>query len=151
MNARATLSPKAALNALAVGHTLWGAYAYRDRLAGIVLDIPGSVGDGIFDKEHSRDARAAAYWFLFVGPLLTVIARLYGSAEAAGDRPAMRWAARVLVGTSIGGLATIPRSGFPGGLALGLWLMRRAERTGLGRSRRRSPSASLLRVFRIHA
>ena len=128
MNFRAKLSPKTALNGLAVGHTLWGTYAYRDQLAGIVLDGPGSVGDGIFDKEHSRDARAAAYWFLFVGPLLTAIARLYDSAEAAGDRPAMRSAARILLGTSVAGLLTIPRSGFPGGVALGLWLMRRANR-----------------------
>ena len=128
MNLRAKLSPKTALNALAVGHTLWGTYAYRDQLGGIVLDGPGSVGDGIFDKEHSRDARAAAYWFLFVGPLLTAIARLYDSAEAAGDRPAMRSATRILLGTSVAGLLTIPRSGFPGGVALGLWLMRRANR-----------------------
>jgi hypothetical protein len=128
MNSRAKLSPKTALNALAVGHTLWGTYAYRDQLAGIVRDVPGSVGDGIFDKEHSRDARAAAYWFLFVGPLLAVIARLYESAEAARDRPAMRSAARTIVATSVAGLVTIPRSGFPGGVALGLWLMRRADR-----------------------
>lgn len=125
MNPRVKLAPKTALNALAVGHTLWGIYAYRDQLAGIVLDVPGSVGDGIFDTRHSRDARAAAYWFLFVGPLLTVIARLYDSAEAAGDRPAVRSAARTLLGTSVVGLVTIPRSGFPAGVALGLWLMRR--------------------------
>jgi hypothetical protein len=129
VNSRAELSPKAALNALAVGHTLWGAYVYRDQLAGILLDIPGSVGDGLFDKEHSRDARAAAYWFLFVGPLLTVIARLYDSAETAGDRRGMRFAARTLLVTSVAGLVTIPRSGFPGGVALGLWLMRRAHRS----------------------
>ena len=125
---RVELSPKTALNGLAVGHTVWGLYAYRDQLAGIILDIPGSVGDAIFDREHSRDARAAAYWFLSVGPLLTVIARLYDSAETAGDRPAMRSAARTLLGTSVAGLVTIPRSGFPGGLVLGLWLLRRASR-----------------------
>ena len=128
MTSRAKLSPRTALNALAVGHTLWGTYAYRDQLGGIVLDVPGSVGDGIFDTEHSRDARAAAYWFLSVGPLLTVIARLYDSAERAGDRPAMRSAASTLLGISVAGLVTIPRSGFPGGVALGLWLMRRAHR-----------------------
>jgi hypothetical protein len=128
MNRRAKLSPRTALNALAAGHTLWGAYAYRDQLAGIVRDVPGSVGDGIFDKEHSRDARAAAYWFLFVGPLLTVIARLYESAETARDRPAMLTASRTIVAISVAGLATIPRSGFPGGVALGLWLTRRASR-----------------------
>ena len=130
MSSRVKLSPKTALNALAVGHTLWGTYAYRDQLAGIVLDVPGSVGDGIFDKEHSRDGRACAYWFLFVGPLLTVVARLFDSAETSGDRQAMRSAALTILGTSVVGLVTIPRSGFPGGIALGLWLLRRADRPG---------------------
>jgi hypothetical protein len=128
MNPPTKLSPKTALNGLAVGHTLWGLHAYRDQLAGIVRDIPGSVGDGIFDKSHSRDARAAAYWFLFVGPVLSVIARLYESAEAAQDRAAMRSAARTMLGVSVAGFAITPRSGFPGAIALGLWLMRRARR-----------------------
>lgn len=126
MTPRTELSPRAALNGLAAGHTLWGLYAYRDQLAGIVRDVPGSVGDGIFDKAHSRDPRAAAYWFLFVGPMLSVIARLYESAERAEDRPAMRTAARTMFGVSVAGFAITPRSGFPCGVALGLWLMRRA-------------------------
>jgi hypothetical protein len=125
---RPELSPRVALNALAAGHTVWGAIAYRDQLAGIVRDLPGSVGDGIFDKDHSRDARAAAYWFLFVGPLLAVLARLWESAEQAGDRQAMRTTGRTVTAVSVAGLATIPRSGFPGGIAVGLWLMRRAGR-----------------------
>ena len=52
MNSRAKLSPKTALNALAVGHTLWGTYAYRDQLAGIVLDGPGSVGEEQIAPRH---------------------------------------------------------------------------------------------------
>jgi hypothetical protein len=129
LKSRRELSPRLAFHALAVGHTLWGAIAYRDQLTGIVRELPGSVGDGIFDKEHSRDARAAAYWFLFVGPLLALVAELWGSAERADDRQAMRTAGRAVTGVSVAGLATIPRSGFPGGIALGLWLMRRARRS----------------------
>src|SRR3954453_14274810 len=128
MSRRTALSPRAAITALAAGHTVWGAIAYRDQVAGLVRELPGSVGDGIFDKEHSRDARAAAYWFLFVGPMLAVMGRLYEPAEAAGDRPPVPFAARGIVATRVVGFATIPRSGFPGGIALGLWLMRRAER-----------------------
>jgi hypothetical protein len=125
---RPELTPRVAINALAAGHTLWGAIAYRDQLAGIVRDLPGSVGDGIFEKDHSRDARAAAYWFLFVGPLLVVLARLWESAETAQDREAMQATGLTVTAVSAAGLATIPRSGFPGGIALGLWLTRRARR-----------------------
>ena len=40
----------------------------------------------------------------------------------------MRSTARIMLGVSVAGLVTIPRSGFPGGIALGLWLLRRAGR-----------------------
>jgi hypothetical protein len=115
------------MNALAAGHTLWGLIAYGDQLPAIARGLPGSVGDGIFDKRHSRDARAAGFWFLFAGPMLAVIGRLYESAEAAGDRQAMRAAGGAVTAASAAGWITIPASGFPGGIALGLWLMRRAR------------------------
>jgi hypothetical protein len=128
MSRRTALSPRAAITALAAGHTVWGAIAYRDQVAGIVRDLPGSVGDGIFDKTHSRDARAAAFWFLFVGPMLALFGRMYESAEAAGDREAMGAAGLGVTALSAAGWTAIPASGFPGGLALGLWLTRRARR-----------------------
>jgi hypothetical protein len=118
-----------AIYGLGVAHTLWGLYAYRDQVGQIVRELPGSVGDGIFDKAHSRDARAAAFWFLFVGPLLSLFGRTYSAAENAGDVDAMRAAGRGVTAISLAGLAAIPRSGFPGGIALGLWLTRRARRS----------------------
>lgn len=124
----------AAIYGLAVGHTLWGLYAYGDQVGGILRELPGSVGDGIFDKGHSRDARATAFWFLFVGPLLGLFGRTYSAAEKAGDVEAMRAAGRGVTAISVAGLAAIPRSGFPGGVALGLWLTRRA------RSQRATPA-----------
>jgi hypothetical protein len=129
LNERTELvSPQtAAIYGLAVGHTLWGLYAYGDQLRGILRELPGSVGDGIFDKGHSRDARAAAFWFLFVGPMLGLFGRTYSAAERAGDAEAMRAAGRGVTAISLAGFAAIPRSGFPGGIALGLWLMRRAR------------------------
>lgn len=120
-------APQAAFDALAVGHTAWGLYAYRRELAGIVRDLPGSVGDGIFDRRHSHDARAAAFWFLFVGPMVALLGRLHAAAEAAGDREAAQAAGRAVTAVSVAGWAAIPRSGFPAGLALGLWLLRRAR------------------------
>jgi Family of unknown function (DUF6463) len=121
-------SPRAAINALAVGHTLWGLAAYRDQLPGMVRELPGSVGDGIFDKRHSRDERAAAFWFFFAGPMLAVAGRLYAAAEEAGDREAMRDAGLGVTAIAATGLVAIPASGFPAGMALGLWLLRRARR-----------------------
>lgn len=130
-----SVTPRGALNALAIGHTMWGVRAYHDQLADLISELPGSVGDGIFDKKHSRDARASAFWFLFVGPMLMLFARMYEAAEIAGDREAMRAAGWGVTVISVGGFAAIPRSGFPGGIAIGLWLLRRAS------SRVRRPSA----------
>ena len=120
-------SPATLFLGLAAGHTAWGLYAYRDQLGGLVRDLPDAVGDGIFQADHSRDARAAAFWFLLAGPLLALAGRLYRSAEAAGDRRAMRDAGRIVTAIGAGGTVAMPRSGFPGGMALGLWLMRRAR------------------------
>ena len=52
---------------------------------------------------------------------------MYAAAEEADDREAMRAAGRWVTGISVGGLMAIPRSGFPGGIALGVWLLRRAR------------------------
>ena len=121
-------SPRLAINALAAGHTVWGLVAYRRDLPAMVRGLPGSVGDGIFQEEHSRDGHAAAFWFMFAGPMLALFGRMYESAEEAGDRDAMRTAGRAVTAMSLAGWAAIPVSGFPGGLALGLWLTRRARR-----------------------
>jgi Family of unknown function (DUF6463) len=129
-------SPRTAINALAVGHTLWGLVAYGDQVAGIARSLPGSVGDGIFDRRHSRDARAAGFWFLFVGPLLALLGRLYESAEAADDRPAMRTSGRAILAISAAGWTVVPASGFPAGVGLGVWLMRRSRKAGARPSNR---------------
>jgi hypothetical protein len=120
-------SPKTVMYAIAAAHTAWGLVAYRGHVVGIVTELPNSVGDGIFEKAHSGDARASAFWFLFVGPMLALLGRLYDSAEASGDRAAMRAAGRAISAISAGSWLAIPRSGFPAGLALGLWLLRRAN------------------------
>lgn len=120
-------SPQALFYGLAVGHTVWGLVAYGDQMAGIWREVPGSVGDGIFAKPHSRDGRAAGFWFLFVSPMVALLGRLYGAAEAAGDHDAMRTAGLTVTAVSAAGVVVIPRSGFPGGIALGLWLLRRAK------------------------
>ena len=114
--------------ALAGAHTVWGMVAYRGQIAGIVTELPSSVGDGIFERAHSRDGRASAFWFLFVGPMLALLGRLYGSAEASGDQAAVRAAGQAITAVSAGGWVAIPRSGFPAGLALGVWVLRRAGR-----------------------
>jgi hypothetical protein len=121
-------SPRTAINALAAGHTVWGLIAYRRDLPAVVRGLPGSVGDGIFNEEHSRDGNAAGFWFMFAGPMLALFGRMYESAEAADDREAMLVAGRAVTAMSLAGWAAIPASGFPGGLALGLWLTRRARR-----------------------
>lgn len=128
MSDHARLTPGNALKALGVGHTIWGLVAYHDQVGGIVRDLPGAVGDGIFDKRHSRDARASAFWFLFVGPMVALLGELHDSAEANADRHAQRVAGASVLAVGVAGEVTIPRSGFPAAIALGVWMLRRAGR-----------------------
>jgi hypothetical protein len=114
--------------AVGAAHTAWGVVAYHDQLPGIVRDLPGSVGDGIFEQRHSRDARASAFWFLFAGPLVSLLGRLHASAEASGDERAQRVAGGSVLALGVAGEAAMPRSGFPAAIALGLWMLRRAGR-----------------------
>ena len=121
-------SPGRVLKVVGLGHVLWGLIAYRDQLPGIVRDLPAAVGDGIFDKRHSRDARASAFWFLFAGPLVGLLGRLHEAAEAAGDRRTQRISGGSVLAIGAVGEAAMPRSGFPAAIAIGLWMLRRAGR-----------------------
>jgi len=120
-------TPGKGIKTMGVAHVLWGLVAYRDQVAGIVRDLPASVGDGIFDKRHSRDARSSAFWFLFVGPVVWLLGRVLESAEANGDRRAQTVAGRSVLAVGVVGEAAIPRSGFPGAIALGLWALWRSR------------------------
>jgi hypothetical protein len=87
-----------------------------------------TVGDGLVRKEHSRDARAAAFWFMAAAPAAWLTGYLVESALRAGDRRAVSVAGRTAV--SLGALVTavIPRSGFAGLTSLGFWLLALARR-----------------------
>lgn len=122
------MSPATALAALGAGHTLWGLAAYGDQVPGIVRDLPFSMGDGVCEQEHSRDERAAAFWFLFAGPMLGVAAPLYRAAEEAGDRRAVALAGASVTAMCAFGMVAFRRSGFPAGLVTGLWMLARARR-----------------------
>ena len=116
--------------AVAFGHLVWGIAAYREPLAEIVrAGVTGSVGDGLFDTEHADDARAAAFWFTLVAPLIALLGHLADAARRTGDRRAL-----VVTGasvTSIGavGVTVMPRSGFWCAPAIGAWLVRSAHRS----------------------
>ena len=129
MNERARRwTPSTATYVMAAGHTAWGLAAHRDQIPGILADLPGSVGDGIFDNDHSRDERATAFWFLFVGLLVALLGRVYSAAEAADDRRTMRATGRAVAVICAAGCLIVPRSGFPAGLALGTWMTRWSRR-----------------------
>lgn len=123
------LTPGAALMALAGGHALWGLVAYRDGWAGIArAGVRGSVGDGLFEAAHADDERAAAFWFMVAAPLIGTIGRLVQSAERTHDRRTLTSVGAALAAVSALGATVIPRSGFAGGVAIGLWTVRRARR-----------------------
>ena len=122
-------SPGQALMLLGLGHAAWGLVAYREPLGEIVrAGVVGSVGDGIFDTEHSRGPRAAAFWFLLAAPIVAVLGYLTEAASRAGNARAVRVSGGTVLGLGVLGTAVIPRSGFPVTVPLGLWLLRSARR-----------------------
>ena len=122
------MKPGSTLMLFAVGHTVWGSVAYREALAEIGrAGYVDSVGDGLFKREHSHDQRAAAFWFLAIGPLLGVCAYLTGAAERGGDERALQVTAAAVTAIAAAGATAMPRSGFPGGVLAGIWMLRRAR------------------------
>ena len=62
--ARGIDSPGRAIMAMGCGHVAWGLFVYRKPLAELAREgIADSVGDGVFQRAHSQDARAAGFWF----------------------------------------------------------------------------------------
>ena len=124
-------SPGYAVMVMGVGHAIWGWAAYRPSLKKIVrAGYIDSVGDGLFRKDHSKDERAAAFWFMAVAPLVVLAGYMGEAAIGADDRRAVTTAgvATTLMGAA--GVAAIPRSGFPAALVLGPWMIRRARQLG---------------------
>ncbi len=106
---------------LGAGHTAWGLVAHRRALSAIVSDgVFGTVGDGLFVHDHARDDRAAAFWFVLIGPLLMTTGRLVHDAESRGDEASVRRASRAGLAVAVLGACVVPRSGFPAGIAVTL-------------------------------
>lgn len=123
------VSPGYVTMAMGAGHAIWGLFAYRAGLKQIVrAGYVDSVGDGLFRSEHSKDERAAAFWFMFASPLAVFLGYMTEAAIQAEDRRAVSTAGTCLTGISIAGAAAIPRSGFPFAVPLGLWMFRRGRR-----------------------
>jgi hypothetical protein len=114
---------------VAVGHAVWGLFAYREPLEGLVrAGVLDSVGDGIFRVADAQSPGAAAFWFMFVAPLLGLCGYLVEVADRADDRRALTVTGGAVLGLGAIGTAIIPRSGFPTALPIGLWIVRRGRR-----------------------
>ena len=120
------LRPARAVALLGVGHALWGAAAYRSELAAIAAHPVDAVGDGLFNRQHSHDGRAAAFWFMLAAPMVVLCGRLSEAALRAGDHRSATAAGRTVVGLGLLGTVVVPRSGFPAALPLGWLLLRGA-------------------------
>jgi hypothetical protein len=122
------LSPGYAVIAAGVGHGVWGLIAYRSGLREIArAGYFDSVGDGLFRKKHSKDERAAAFWFMAASPLAALTGYLGERAIQAGDRRAVTVAGVATTLITAAGAAAMPRSGFSGAIVLGPWMIRRAR------------------------
>src|SRR4051812_14962356 len=125
------LSPGYLTVALGVAHAVWGAVAYRSALRKIAkAGYLDSVGDGLFRTDHSKDERAAAFWFMAIAPLTVLAGYLEEAAIRAGDRSAVATAGVATTLFAVAGAAAMPRSGFPAALPLGPWLIHRALQMG---------------------
>jgi Family of unknown function (DUF6463) len=108
------------------GHAAWGLYAYKEPLTEIVrAGVLRSVGDGIFDTDHDRDARAAGFWFLFTAPMIGLTGYLLEAALRTGDARTVKAGGRAVLGLGLIGTAVMPTSGFPAVIPLGYWLKHR--------------------------
>jgi Family of unknown function (DUF6463) len=125
------LSPGNLMMALGVGHAVWGLNAYRSGLRQIAgAGYIDSVGDGLFRTDHSKDERAAAFWFMFAAPITVLAGYLDEAAIRSQDRRAVTTAGIVTTFLGAAGAAAIPRSGFPAALVLGPWMIHRARQLG---------------------
>jgi hypothetical protein len=122
------LSPGYATMLVGFGHALWGMVAYRDPLREILrAGIVRSVGDGIFDTNHDRGSRAAAFWFLLAAPLIALSGYLLEAALRRGDARAVKVGGRAVLGIGVVGTTVMPTSGFPAVLPVACWLLHRAR------------------------
>ncbi|HEX6781617.1 MAG TPA: DUF6463 family protein [Solirubrobacterales bacterium] len=127
--ARGIDSPGRAIMAMGCGHVAWGLFAYRKPLAELAREgIADSVGDGIFQRAHSQDGRAAAFWFLFAAPMMGLVGHLIEAAEKRGDARALRRSGRAVIVLGAVSSTFIPRSGFPAVPLVGWWMVRRSRR-----------------------
>ena len=127
------LSPGYATVGFGVGHAVWGVIAYRRGLREIAhAGYFDSVGEGLFNREHFEDERAAAFWFMAAAPLVALAGYLGEAAIRAEDRRAVEVAGVATTLITTAGTAAIPRSGFPAALMLGPWFLRRARQIGRG-------------------
>jgi hypothetical protein len=125
------LSPGYMTMAVGAGHAVWGLMAYRSGLRKIArAGYIDSVGDGLFRTAHSRDERAAAFWFMAVAPITVLAGYLSEAAIRSQDRRAVAAAGLAMTLMAAAGAAAMPRSGFPAALPLGAWLLHRARQMG---------------------
>src|SRR5688500_6574013 len=118
-----------ALMLIGMGHGVWGAVAYREPLREVVrAGVADSVGDGLFRRAHSDDARAAAFWFMFVAPMATSLGYLVERASRAGDGRAVKAGGWSVIAMGAIGVAVMPRSGFVTAPPLGYWMLREGSR-----------------------
>lgn len=128
VNLRWLGSPGNAMMLVGGGHAVWGLVAYRKPLAELLrAGVVDSVGDGIFRTDHSDDARAAGFWFMFSAPLMGLGGYLLESALRAGDDRAVTVGGRAMLGLGGLGMAVMPRSGFPVALPIGCWILHRGR------------------------
>ena len=140
-----SFSPGNVIVAAGVGHSIWGLIAYRSGLKKIArAGFVDSVGDGLFRIDHSKDERAAAFWFMFAAPVTGLLGYLAEAAIQSGNRRVVATTGVALTAIMAAGGAAIPRSGFTAFFPVGPWMIHRGWQ--LGRDQPGDPAAGSGRV-----
>lgn len=91
------------LFALGIAHVLFGLVKFR-------LPLKGAIEDGFVGKFGESEARRLAFWFIILGPLLTLIGHVAIHSVSRGDFSLVKTMGIYLLGTSIVGVLAFPKS-----------------------------------------
>lgn len=91
------------LTALGVLHVVYGLIKFR-------TPIRDAMREGFVGRFVQSDTRRLAFWFLLVGPMLTLLGQLASRAVRAGDLGVVQLVGFYLVGVAFVGVLAFPKS-----------------------------------------
>lgn len=92
-----------ALTGLGVLHVLFGLIQFR-------IPLLETIREGFVGRFMESDTRRLAFWFILVGPMLSLIGQLAAHAVRVGDLGVVQTIGFYLFGAAISGVLAFPKS-----------------------------------------